>query len=486
MKIFKIIVCFLFICVFLFSAQLFAEEDQCFICHNDMEDNPSSLFKQDIHYMKGISCSGCHGGNNKSDDMDIAMDEKAGFIGAPSGDNISKVCSNCHSDSVKMKSFNSSIPTNQFALLETSVHNRISLNGKERILQCTTCHNAHGIRAVNDPKSTVYSLNVVKICTKCHSNANYMRSYNPAIAIDQYQKYLSSVHGKLNKAGDPKVADCSDCHGSHDIRAADDVMSKVYSRNIPTTCSHCHSNKEYMKQYNIPVDQYAKYKNDVHGIALLEKNDPSAPACNDCHGNHAATPPGVESISNVCGNCHVLNAQLFSNSPHKQAFDKNNYPECETCHSNHGIIHATDQLIGVGKKAVCSKCHTQSKNIKGFKIAKQMRTMIDSLNELNSNAQTLVNEAEQKGMEISDAKFKLAEATHAKLEVRTVVHSFDLEKFRNVIEKKGIKTTEDVITEAKASIHEFYFRRVGLGISIIIISFLALTLFLYIKKIERK
>jgi predicted CXXCH cytochrome family protein len=476
----------LFVITLLISENSIAQEDQCNNCHMEMEDNPSSLFQQDIHFKKGISCSGCHGGNSKSDDADIAMNKNNGFIGVPSGDKISLICSNCHSDSLKMRSYNSSLPTNQYQLLTTSVHNKISLDGKERILQCSTCHNAHGIKSVKDPKSTVYSLNIVKICINCHSNATYMRSYNPSIAIDQYQKYLSSVHGKLNKDGDPKAAECSDCHGSHDIRAADDVRSKVYSRNIPSTCSNCHSNKEYMKTYKIPTDQYEKYANDVHGKALLEKNDPSAPACNDCHGNHAATPPGVESISNVCGNCHVLNAQLFSQSPHKQAFDRNNYPECETCHGNHGIISATDNLLGVGPNAVCSKCHTELKNVKGFKIAKQMRSMVDSLNTLNLEADTLIDEAEQKGMEISEAKFKLSEATHAKLEVKTIVHAFDLIKFKNIIDEKGIKITKDVITEANASIHEFYFRRLGLGISILIISFLAFTLFLYIRKIEKK
>ena len=65
-----------------------------------------------------------------------------------------------------------------------------------------------------------------------------------------------------------------------------------------------------MKEYGIPTDQYEKYSKSVHGVALLQKHDLGAPACNKCHGNHGATPPGVESISKVCGTCHALNADL--------------------------------------------------------------------------------------------------------------------------------------------------------------------------------
>ena len=83
-----------------------------------------------------------------------------------------------------------------------------------------------------------------------------------------------------------------------------------------------------MKEYDIPTNQYEEFTKSVHGVDLLEKHDLSAPACNSCHGNHGAIPPGVESISEVCGTCHALNAELFQASPHKKAFDEHNYPEC--------------------------------------------------------------------------------------------------------------------------------------------------------------
>ena len=338
--------------------------------------------------------------------------------------------------------------------------------------------------SVKNPASPVFPLNVVKTCTKCHADASFMKTYNPSLPIDQLQKYRTSVHGMKNAKGDPKTAECASCHGSHNIRSAKDTKSSVYAINIPATCSHCHSNAEYMKPYKIPTDQYEKYASSVHGVALLQKHDVGAPACNSCHGNHGATPPGVESIAKVCGTCHALNADLFSASPHKKAFDELQLPECETCHGNHDIEPATTAMLGTGPDALCSRCHSSTDNAKGFNVAAEMRQLTDSLEESESHATTLIEEAEQKGMEVGEAKFKLRDARQARLEARTMVHSFNEQKFATTI-SKGLSTTSVVIGEATQSIDEYFFRRIGLGIATLIITILAISLYLFIKRIER-
>ena len=459
--------------------------DKCFTCHESLSDKPSTLFKHDVHFKKGVSCSDCHGGDSKSEDMERAMDKAAGFLGVPKGDDISKTCAKCHSDAGKMKSFGSTLPTGQWETLQASVHAKLSVSGKEHIAQCTTCHGAHGIVSVKNPASPVYPLNVVKTCASCHANATFMRTYNPSLPIDQMEKYRASVHGMRNAKGDSKTAECASCHGSHDIRSAKDLKSKVYPTNLPATCSTCHSNAEYMKGYNIPTDQFEKFSKSVHGIALLQKHDVGAPACNSCHGNHAATPPGVESISKVCGTCHALNADLFSSSPHKKAFDELQLPECETCHGNHEIIAATNELLGTTPEAVCSRCHSESDKPKGFEAAGAMRRLTDSLEATEKQARTLIDEAEQKGMEIAEAKFKLRDARQARLESRTMVHSFNEQKFRETI-GKGLATTSFVTEEAHHAIDEYFFRRIGLGVATLIITILAVSLYLFIRRIERK
>jgi predicted CXXCH cytochrome family protein len=460
-------------------------EDQCRKCHEGLGDKPSVLFKHDIHAVKGVTCAGCHGGDARLEDMEQAMDKKAGFKGVPKGDEISQVCANCHADEAKMKSYGSRLPVNQWQNLATSVHAKLTTSGKEHIAQCTTCHNAHGILPVKDPQSPVYPLNVVKTCTKCHADAAFMRSYNPSLPVDQLDKYRTSVHGMRNAKGDFKTAECASCHGSHDIRSAKDVKSSVYAVNLPHTCSKCHSDSDYMKGYKIPTDQFEKYSKSVHGIALLQKHDVAAPACNSCHGNHGAAPPGVESISKVCGTCHALNADLFSSSPHKKAYDERKLPECETCHSNHGIIAATNQLLGVQPEAICSKCHSESQNTKGYAVAKTMRALIDSLESSSRSAGSLVDDAEQNGMEISEAKFRLRDARQARLQSRTMVHSFNEQKFRETVDK-GLLVAQDVKNEARVAIGEYSFRRVGLGVATFIITILAISLYIFIRRLERK
>jgi predicted CXXCH cytochrome family protein len=240
-----------------------------------------------------------------------------------------------------------------------------------------------------------------------------------------------------------------------------------------------------MEEYKIPVDQFEKFSRSVHGVALLEKHDSGAPACNNCHGNHGAAPPGVESISKVCGTCHALNADLFSTSPHKKAFDDLSLPECETCHDNHEIVAATNQLLGTSPEAVCTRCHSETDNPKGYQVAGMMRQWIDSLEAAERNAQSIVSDAEQKGMEVSEVKFQLRDVRQSRLEARTKVHSFNGEQFQSVVEK-GFVTASLVTAEAQHAVDEYYFRRIGLGIATLIISVLAISLYLYIKRIERR
>ena len=190
-------------------------------------------------------------------------------------------------------------------------------------------------------------------------------------------------------------------------------------------------------------------------------------------------------MSKVCGTCHALNADLFSASPHKKAFDDRKLPECETCHSNHEIVIASNKLLGVSQDAVCSRCHTVSQNVKGFAAAQSMRGLMDSLETQESRATALVSEAEQKGMEISEAKYELREAHQARLESRTMVHAFNEARFREVA-NKGLSVSAVISGEATQALDEYVFRRVGLGLATLAITVLAISLYIYIKRLERR
>ena len=324
---------------------------------------------------------------------------------------------------------------------------------------------------------------IPQFCARCHSDPNYMRRFNPRVATDQLSSYKTSVHGQLLQKGDTQVAVCTDCHGVHGIHSASDARSSVYPLNIPATCGRCHADADYMKNYEIPTDQIAQYETSVHGKALLEKGDQAAPACNDCHGNHGASPPGAPSIAFICGQCHLNNSELFFASPHRSAFAELGLPECETCHGNHDIQHPTDSMLGAGSQSICTNCHEEDSP--GFATAVTMHDKIETLKGQILLADSLVAKAERAGMEVSEAKFELKDADDALIKSRTMIHSLSVDRITEVI-SGGAKLADSAQQAGRSALAELQFRRKGLAISIIFIFLLASGLYLKIKEVDKK
>ena len=198
---------------------------------------------------------------------------------------------------------------------------------------------AHGFKPAPD------RLEIPNFCARCHSDAAYMKRYNPAARVDQLIEYRTSEHGKRNAKGDTVPATCIDCHGAHGIQHVASPESPTYATNVPKTCAKCHADVERMAPYKIPTSQYDDYRKSVHATALLEQGDLAAPACNDCHGNHGAVPPEARSVANVCGQCHGREGALYSESIKGPLFEKLKMPECVTCHSNHFVRHPTPSMF---------------------------------------------------------------------------------------------------------------------------------------------
>lgn len=458
------------------------DRDQCIACHRELGDKESAGFQKDIHYLKGISCAGCHGGDSRSDDKDKAMDRAKGYIGKPSKENIAAMCGRCHGNSGAMKKYGITATTDEVGDFEQSIHSQTS--SQSNGVQCITCHGVHGILSATNPASPVYPTNVPNLCAKCHSDISYMRQFNPSMSTDQLEKYRTSVHGKNNAKGDPKAATCVSCHSNHRILPVKDPGSLVYPANVPGTCSKCHSDAKYMAEYHIPTDQFDKYVQSVHGQALLKKGDFSAPACNSCHGNHGATPPGVASVANVCGTCHAFNADLFNKSKHKAVFDKQNLPECGECHSNHLVRAPADSLVGVGPNSYCGRCHSQPGDSAVAKIL-AVREILDSLNLGQIHALGMLGAAEQYGMDVSDAKYSLKDVNQSLVQTRVKVHAFDVGPLKEAAQP-GLRIVATAQQAAIDAVKEFYFRRQGLGLATLVISALAIALYMKIRSIERK
>jgi predicted CXXCH cytochrome family protein len=411
-------------------------ENKCILCHGNKdvwEGEQLRLFISeadlagDVHWQKGLRCQDCHGGNSRTEELRQAHAAEDNF------------------------------------------------------------------RAVKSPKD------IPEFCGKCHSNVEYMRRFQPSPRTDQLAEYWTSAHGlSLKATGDPKVANCTSCHdkphgsaaekGQHGIRPVAEPSSPVYHTNVAKTCSRCHSDKKYMagRQFHaqpLPCDEYAKWRESVHGKALMDKGDLSAPACNNCHGNHGAVPPQVDSVANACGTCHGKVGKLFAETRMKHKFEEIGLPGCVTCHSNHDIRHPSDEMLGMSGTAVCTRCHEHGQHgatLAGAKAAAALRADLERLKGGIATAETTLTHAERLGMEVSEPRFALRNAVDALTNARTLIHSFQVKPVETAVDA-GDKVVAEVQEKADHALQEYTNRRIWLAASLVPIFIVIVLLLLYIR-----
>lgn len=356
---------------------------------------------------------------------------------------------------------------------------------------CAACHGGDpaimGLESMDRKKGYIGKpgpTQIVEACGKCHSDAAFMRQYNPSLRVDQVLEYYTSAHGKrLRAAKDQRVATCASCHKAHSIRPANDTRSSVHPSRVADTCGSCHANRDYMASYKIPTDQIEQYQQSVHWKMLTIKGDLSAPTCNDCHGNHGASPPGVSSVVNVCGQCHAVNSELFNKSSHSKIFAQMGIAGCATCHSNHAILETSDSMLGAGDQSTCASCHPAGSS--GAALAAGMLGAIERLKGSYERALAVLKKAEHAGMEVSLPLFELSEAKTALIKARAAVHGFDQAQFDKEV-APGLKVSEKAQARGVKALEELQFRRKGLAVSALIIFALVIGLLLKIRQIERK
>ncbi len=152
---------------------------------------PVALVAGDIHGEHG-GCSACHGGDPNETTM-RAHDLARGFRGRTRGLATVLLCSGCHEEigqDVRGGAHGIALAEDRFAA------------------SCTDCHAAHGVRA---PRP------LERNCTECHGNARRMAA--SGLATDQARQWRASVHGLLHAAGDERAPDCAGCHDPHRAQA---------------------------------------------------------------------------------------------------------------------------------------------------------------------------------------------------------------------------------------------------------------------------
>jgi predicted CXXCH cytochrome family protein len=236
-----------------------------------------------------------------------------------------------------------------------------------------------------------------------------------------------------------------------------------------------------MKGRTVPTNQHDLYVKSVHGRALLEKGDVSAPACNDCHGNHGAVPPQTRDISIVCGTCHGREGELFAASAVKEQLDLEGKRGCVTCHGNHGVQLPTDAMMSNGPEGLCSRCHQPGSA--GARATERIVPRFHALRAKIAAAESTLTVADRRGMETSGGRDLLKQAGDALVDVRVVFHSFDPKRIDEAL-TAGAGLADRAHAEGLTALKDWRNRRVGMAASLGAILVMIALLVLKIRQVE--
>jgi cytochrome b subunit of formate dehydrogenase/uncharacterized protein with PIN domain len=251
---------------------------------------------------------------------------------------------------------------------------------------CVDCHTGHNVRTMGDPESSIHRANIAGTCQNCHGR------------IEEVHRKV--IRGELWEKEPHKVPACTDCHRPHEIRRQfyeegiadaecmqchinpqltmthDGVTTSLYvdtlevhtSMHRNVTCAQCHTGatpslKRPCATVVNEVDcsicheqQVVDFATGIHG-RLLDRGDPDAPQCTDCHGDHhmlgrqdSKSPTFPANVPDLCANCHGAGGKATK----RYAKGTRNVVQ-EYKHGTHGQGLLSSGLIVT---AMCTDCHT--------------------------------------------------------------------------------------------------------------------------------
>jgi hypothetical protein len=188
----------------------------------------------------------------------------------------------------------------------------------------------------------------------------------------------------------------------------------------------------------------------------------------------------VANIGHVCGMCHANNEEFFKASPMAKAWEKKKFHICATCHGHHDVGKPSPDLLSP-EKGLCRKCHLPSSA--PFTVASAMRSELESVESSYRAAEASIAEAEEKGMDMAEARDALDSSRMSMYQAKTAVHIFRSEKVAEIAQS-GTVSAQKAKKAALDAVRDFKLRRIGLGVSTLLLAFLAGALYLKIRDIE--
>ena len=257
----------------------------------------------------------------------------------------SQKCIDCHSEAEPTDKSAAGKPV----LLDAAKHAK-TMHGAGKAA-CVDCHAGEGFRKY--PHKAVEPAQ----CASCHEKA--------------VKEYATTIHGLARAGGKSVAATCSDCHGTHDIKATSDDAAKTSRANLEATCGACHGNEQIIKEGKIPGGNVsAMYHDSIHGKLLRgdTKAKDKVPVCTDCHGTHDMRPKkdpesavSRANIPETCGTCHGKAKKAWSGGQHGKLRAANvmTAPGCTDCHGTHTIADHNAPKWQVDVIRECGGCHTE-------------------------------------------------------------------------------------------------------------------------------
>jgi cytochrome b subunit of formate dehydrogenase len=276
----------------------------------------------------------------------------------PTEESTNTICLGCHGNSEEpLETQDASGKSRVLPVIDAE---RIS-KGVHSDLACTTCHTNILSKFGPHKKSGAGGPN----CETCHE-ALWEKTKQEdltkekarlGIVAQNIEAYRKSFHARPN-ADDPSRpnATCNDCHAAHYFNVPPEGTSKrtQWHLTIPKVCGACHE------------EQLAAYASSVHGIEVLDRKNPKAATCTDCHTSHdiastMRTSTKLVIIDN-CGYCHQDNLTTYGDTYHGQV-TKLGYAytaKCYDCHGHHEIARVSDPKSKVhsdNRLETCRECH---------------------------------------------------------------------------------------------------------------------------------